>query len=190
GSIDGNGGNSPAIQGQDQTEWQHAWVLTNHPLVPKIQNTYCYQAVETDPADANAAAYDGYETIATYHCRAYSAVYDDLRQLFTGIQVAGPRLSPSSISQGFHAIPPRPSTDAQVPACFYNTGDFTCVKDAIVEWWDPTANDPNGTPGAWRAPHQGARVIGDAWPAVDINQAKDPTIDPINGFEGTYFFCC
>lgn len=57
--------------------------------------------------------------------------------LFTGIQVAGPRLGPTTLDKGFHAIPPGPSGDPRVPACFYEIGDYTCVKDATAVWWDP-----------------------------------------------------
>ena len=37
--------------------------------------------------------------------------YEALRQLFTGIQLAGPTLTPPKVDEGFHAIPPRPSSD-------------------------------------------------------------------------------
>ena len=90
--------------------------------------------------------------------RAGCDKYDNLRQLFIGIQVAGPRLGPTSIDRGFHAIPPTPSPSLQIPACYYDEGDYTCVKDFVLARWDPQGNTEergsagtsNATPGCYR----------------------------------------
>src|SRR5256885_2877325 len=56
-----------------------------------------------------------------------------LRQLFVGIQVAGPQLKPPKVDEGFHSIPAVASTDPTVPACYYDPGDYTCIKDTSEE---------------------------------------------------------
>ena len=57
--------------------------------------------------------------------------YDDLFQLFTGIQVAGPRLGADVDRQGLPRHPhDRRRPTRRCPACFYEPGDYTCVKDA------------------------------------------------------------
>ena len=119
--------------GQDEDVWTHAVVVSNQPLIPaSAADEICFQAQrsvapDTPAQDAGATGCD---------------MYDNLRQLFVGIQVAGPRLGPSSIDRGFHAIPAVESTDLQIPACYYLPGDYTCIKDFILGEWDPTAGGP------------------------------------------------
>ena len=56
-------------------------------------------------------------------------MYDNLRQLFIGIQVAGPRLGPTSIDRASTPSPPSRARTSTIPACYYLPGDYTCVKD-------------------------------------------------------------
>ncbi len=90
------------------------------------------------------------------------------------------------MSQGFHAIPPGPSGDPQVAACYYDPGDYTCVKDATAQWWD--SQQPNSfnqnQPGCWRQPLQGKRYQAAGWPAGNVDGQKDITADPCNGVDG------
>src|SRR5437764_1079832 len=65
--------------------------------------------------------------VSQYAC---ALIYPHLRQLFTGIQVAGPQLTPQAMDEGFHAIPPHPSDVPTEPACFYGQHEYTCVKDS------------------------------------------------------------
>jgi len=153
---------------QNSGVWSHAWVITFEPYDPVLAQQVCYQAYKSvDPAAANVDAQDG-------GCSSY----DELRQLFTGIQVAGPKLNPTSIDQGYHAIPPQTSFDPRVPACFYEVGDYTCIKDGVAEWWDPNGVPPGGTqPGCYRAGNYGQRYVTNAWPAGNVlteRQAEDP----------------
>lgn len=119
--------------------------------------------------------------------------YDDIRQLFTGIQIAGPRLTPTSMDEGFHAIPPKPSTGPTEPSCFYSSDDYTCVKDAVVEWWDSKAQ-PESTAGAnagsagsgcWRMWMGGARYLPGRWPAGDGMSGRQDN-DICNLYGGNY----
>ncbi|MHB8510195.1 MAG: hypothetical protein ACYDGR_16390 [Candidatus Dormibacteria bacterium] len=85
-------------------------------------------------------------------------IYPYFRHLATAIQVAGPRLSPRTINDGFRAIPEHTSSDPQTPACFYPAGEYNCVQDDTVEWWDPSGHAPNMTSsGCWRMMQGGAR---------------------------------
>ncbi|HEX9889867.1 MAG TPA: hypothetical protein VGA69_10345, partial [Nitriliruptorales bacterium] len=99
---------------QDQDAWQYAWTLTNELPGKPVGESECAEAMrEGNPAIAR----EDLEQTCTFR-----QFYVELRQLFTGVQVAGPRLTPASIDQGFHAIPAVPSTDPSVPACFYEPG--------------------------------------------------------------------
>jgi hypothetical protein len=101
--------------------------------------------------------------------------YDDLFQLFTGIQVAGPRLGPTSIDKGYHAIPRIASINPKVPACFYNDGDYTCVKDAAPMFWDPDGKAPGASQnGCWRMPEGGKRYLTATWPPGDAIAQRRP----------------
>jgi hypothetical protein len=115
--------------------------------------------------------------------------YDNLRQLFTGIQVAGPKLTPGNVDEGFHAIPAVASTDPQVPACFYHPGDYTCVKDGIAMWWDRSGQIRgwSGT-GCFRLTDDGKRYLVDQWPSRNLTDARRPGKDVCNGYTSNSSF--
>jgi hypothetical protein len=173
--------------GQDQSTWANAAVVSYQPLIPVDERTrVCFQALRS--VDPNVPQQDAVRTGCD--------TYDNLRQLFIGVQVAGPRLGPTSIDRGFHAIPAIASTDLQIPACYYDPGDYTCVKDFIIGRWDPQgAQDTSGqhdqaTPGCYRVVASRRIILAD----VDHNNAMDgynpafPDGDPCNGFGGTLQF--
>src|SRR5262249_19745595 len=141
---------------QDQREWNYAWLVSNQTRFPEATAQLCVQAQrEVDPGTPIEDA--------PFGCGYYNL----LRQLFTGIQVAGPRLGPTSVDRGYHAIPAVASTDPQVPACYYEVDDYTCVKDAVAEWWDSAAPAPADTvgrrTGCWRMPDQGLPYRASTW---------------------------
>jgi hypothetical protein len=113
-------------------------------------------------------------------------MYPNIRQLFTGIQVAGPRLGPTSIDKGFHAIPPIASTDPTVPACYYDAGDYTCVKDAQVERWDPSgkSSTTGSRQGCWREIQKGQRYFPSIWPGGNMTAQEGD--DPCNAFDAGF----
>lgn len=163
---------------QDQTVWKNAWLMTTFVRRgPNPTDDPCVQsALEADPG---ASVND----VLQYYC----PLYDSTRQLFTAIQVAGPHLDPAQVDQGFHAIPKISSSNNRVPACFYYSGDYTCVKDAALEWWDPAGNDPeygstsgSGASGCWRMVEGGARYL-DNWPDRELSSAKKQLNDACNG---------
>lgn len=170
--LDGNGEG----QYQEQSFWSNAWMVSNVTHNPEFEQSYCFKAYTgADPAVVRA-------DLEEVGC----PLYNDIRQLFTGIQVAGPRLGPTSIDKGFHAIPRVVSTDPQVPSCFYDPGDYTCTKDATVEWWDPSGKSPNNDrPGCWRMHQAGKRFLSTTWENANVNvPAKDAGRDFCNGFNG------
>ena len=166
--------------GQNQNVWSRAWVITPQTL----QNSHGGLPVEEPCMDAYLSVdptidKDSFEPVIA--CE----VYNDLRQLFTGIQVAGPRLHPKSIEKGFRAIPPKPSTGPTQPSCYYLPGEYTCVKDAVAQWWDPSAPGENqggaaptkGFSGCWRMGNDGKRYLPGDWPSGDIlNMQRDGQI--------------
>ena len=168
---------------QDQEVWEHAWVVTIQPLqTGSVFETRCAQVL-SEHGDL------GRQDIS--HLCTFRNYYTQLRQLFTGIQVAGPKLTPQTMDRGFHAIPPVPSTDPQVPASYYDPGDYTCVKDATAGWWDPEGPNSLGTgaasnSGCWRMAEGGRRYLVDGWPDGDVTAQQAPD-DPCNQYSGQFF---
>ncbi|HVL81776.1 MAG TPA: hypothetical protein VM840_09310 [Actinomycetota bacterium] len=111
--------------------------------------------------------------------------YRDYFTLFRGIQVAGPYLSPESVDQGSHAIPRYTSNSPYVAACFYDPGDYSCVKDAQEMYWDSNAADPNGEAarGCWRMVDAGRRYLAGEWPRANSVAGMNNS-HPCNGVKG------
>ena len=137
---------------QNQDAFRHAWTISALLNESKIADAPCRQAFREASPDSDE---DFEETDA---CNFYRGFFS----LFKAIQVAGPELSPASVDQGHHAIPKQASNNPFVAACFYDPGDYTCVKDAQESWWDPDAPDPEGNvdvKGCWRMVRNGKRYL-------------------------------
>lgn len=159
--------------GQDQDVWEHAVVVSNQPQQPSsTQDRVCYQALRSVDPDVPL------QDAAATGCDQY----DNLRQLFIGIQVAGPRLGPTSIDRGFHAIPAVPSQNLQIPSCYYLPGDYTCIKDFVILDWDPDAQGQSDTtPGCYRIVDSRRRILEEMQPQ-DPLAGYDPANDPCLGY--------
>lgn len=170
--VAGNGMTETTTNGSllNQQFWRNAIVVTPYTRADVPGERPCVQAArEVDP---NAPVND-IENIAC-------AIYDAFRLLFTGIQVAGPRLGPPTMDKGFHAIPAVPNSDPRVPACFFEAADYSCVKDAMVEWWDPSGRDPGSSSrGCMRMMEGGQRYLANNFPRRDIAAVRRPD-DPCN----------
>ncbi|MDQ1438591.1 MAG: hypothetical protein QOK43_2220 [Acidimicrobiaceae bacterium] len=153
-----------------------AIVITSQSLQPSLHQQRCYQAFRE--VDQSLQDPD-----LSYTCEYYT----DLFQFFTGVQVAGPRLGPSSIDKGFHEIPQHYSGKPDVPACFYKVDDYTCVKDAQAEIWSASKVPPgDGKAGCWQAIDGGKRYAPNAWPPGNINMGADGPItgnEPCNAYD-------
>jgi hypothetical protein len=93
-------------------------------------------------------------------------VYRRLLLLFTGIQAAGPRLTPTSFDKGLHVLPAHPAGDPFAPAAYFGPGDHTFLKDFALAWWDPSGRPPgesSAKPGCWRLVDDGHRYRAEDW---------------------------
>lgn len=164
---------------QEQSVWDHAWVVTTVVRAGVTSSSNCYLAQRQDPSSNHQDT--------NFDCGLHT-YYQDLRMLFTGIQVAGPKLTPAAIDKGMHAIPPVRSSNPSVPACFYNANDYTCVKDAMVNWWDSRSNPPGQSdPGCWRMVEEGRRYFAGAWPEREAAAGRTDR-DVCNGYAGPLLF--
>ena len=171
--VFGDGGMEDFVTGRysEDAVWENAWVMSDVTLINRQEDQLCALALrEVDPSFPR-------EDIP-WSCGYYTS----LRQLFTGIQVAGPRITPQTVDQGFHAIPAVASTSPRVPACFYLPGDYTCVKDAISMYWDPDGEVKGWTgQGCYRVTEGGKRYLLDKWPRRDVTALRKSS-DQCNGF--------
>lgn len=156
---------------QSQEQWANVWVASELAFEDLPERDPCFQAArETEPQFSRQD-----KVVA---CEQYR----HFRQLFTGIQVAGPRLTPSSVEKGFRAIPSIATTDPKVPSCFYQPGDYTCNKDATRMWWDPTARSPHSSgQGCWRAAEGAQRFLPEDWTREDVAARRRPD-DPCTAY--------
>ena len=161
---------TPTVSGPSSF-WSHARAVSTYTAVETVATEPCVAAFrEVDPS------------IPSIDAKGYGCLfYPDLRELFTGIQAAGPRLDPRNMDQGYHAIPAHASADPSVPACFYPTGDYSCVKDAQEEWWDPSGvADTSSQPGCWRMMESGKRYLPGSWPPDNVDAERRQPGDPCN----------
>ncbi|HEX9889849.1 MAG TPA: hypothetical protein VGA69_10255 [Nitriliruptorales bacterium] len=154
-------------QFQNQQAWDdHNWVVTTRPL-------------EAAASQCELAAGEGDPTFPEFdrgQVCTFRTYYDDLRLLFTGVQVAGPRLTVETLDRGFHAIPAVRSDSPYVPACYFDPGDYTCIKDGAAAWWDFDAEGPGGyyPNGCYRYGNDGQRSFPGTWPEGDVLSMKQP----------------
>jgi hypothetical protein len=168
--VAGNGASDDTLSGQasHQEFSRNQMFMSAFPRGDDAGKTPCiYAAREADPGIPG-------RDLENFGC----AMYPGIRLMFTGIQVAGPKLTPASMDKGYHAIPDKPSTDPFVPACYFDPGDYTCIKDAQLQYWDASGHSPGTTGGGClRMIEEGKRYVAGTWPERDISALRGPDDD-------------
>lgn len=108
--------------------------------------------VSTLPVPTTHDASDAYRIYHWYYGKMPAAnktagtFYPNLLQLFQGIQMAGPDLTPDTFAGGMFRLPPTggepaaPRVSYGNPTLFrFAKADFTGVDDSTLIWWDATA---------------------------------------------------
>ena len=105
-------------------------------------------------------------------------IYESLLLLFTGIQAAGPRLTPANVDKGLHAIPPHPSPDPRTPAAYFEPGEYSFVKDSMAMRWDGSGTRRgNLAPGCYRLAEGGKRYRAGDWRTSPGDEALATAVD-------------
>lgn len=142
---------------RNQNFMKSAWVVSNQLGYYSLDEDYGYLTCREGDSNLSRAA-----------CEFAATRYRGHFMLFRTIQAAGPRLTSDTIDRGMHAIPRLSSDHHSKAACFFDPGDFTCVKDSIEEWWHPTDRPPGKTtPGCWKMTLGGQRFLPGQWPSGD-----------------------
>ncbi len=126
---------------------------------------------------------EGEPTLTRAQCDIGLGYFREYYMLFKAIQAAGPRLTPASIDRGLHALPKISSTNPDLASCYFDPGDYTCVKDYMEMWWDESAQAPgHNSPGCFRMVKGGRRTLPSDWtPAWEV---FDPEGAPCSGYQG------
>ncbi|HUR74050.1 MAG TPA: hypothetical protein VMZ00_07225 [Sporichthya sp.] len=154
-----------SILGQlyDTAQWQHAFGLSLLGEEQPQQASYAYAAVKSVDPD--------HEPIF-----GVDIFYYFLYQLATGIQMAGPNLTPQTFANGMRAYP---GGTGPAGTWGYPKGSYSPYRDAREIWWDPNAVSAyNGAKGAYLSDDRrfkpGRWPTGPGAPAQLQALARDP----------------
>lgn len=152
--------NQPNGSASPSDQWSHAFGVSFFNKYVPIPDLPCYTAEH----EANPSFNPNQSAFWYYGC-AYT--YPGLLLLASGIQMAGPILTPQTFEQGlFKTRFPNP------PSPYYEGGvgfnhDHSFVKDAGLIWYDPTTHGPNPeSQGTWCYVNHGARFGLDTYAQV------------------------
>lgn len=126
-----------ALGRSDQTV--HLFGLTFLPRGTRKDDTPAWWAtLEVDPSAASDSTYD-----ASLVFSVHSVRYRDILLIASGIQMAGPHLTPDTFMRGLHAAKfPNPAHPIMAGEVGFADGDFSMTNDAAEWWWDNSARGP------------------------------------------------
>jgi hypothetical protein len=111
------------------------------------------------------------------------------RWLFTGIQMAGPKLTPDTFAQGMFNYP-QTGGKAAAPLVYFNRAHPTAIKDFIEVWYSPNTSGVDERAesglGMIMKVDGGKRYLPGQWPTTDPkvfdpNGAATTTDNPVGG---------
>jgi hypothetical protein len=114
-------------------------------------------------------------------------IYRSLLLLASGIQTAGPNLTPQTFAAGLQRtkFPYPPNDPTKAGDVGFLDHDHTMTDDFVEFWWSETTKSPdmhaswsNGDPGALCYPEGGNRRRPATWPRGDIFFTTPCTADP------------
>jgi hypothetical protein len=105
--------------------------------------------------------------------------------LFTGLHLAGPRLTAKTFRAGLFRFPSAPAPEPTRLHLSWGRHDIwkgvdlTGSDDATVVWWDPDATGPDevgrSATGLYRYADEGTRYLPDTWPKKPVGLYHDAT---------------
>jgi hypothetical protein len=164
-------------RGFDQQQWANAFGISSQgvPVLPQER--------------------EGWQVFEWYYGRAPGAtrdaqlVFDLVHQLYLGIHLAGPELTPETFAAGMANYPVSGGSSV-LPQISYGLGlfdefDYQGYDDVAEIWWDPNATGPDengniGT-GLYKYANSGVRLLPADMPTSDPDAFNDAT--SIVGFE-------
>jgi len=141
------------------------------------QNAYGQSYLTGFNSGKGSEAYKAYKTLRQDEpTNMVDLVYQTLLMLFTGIEEAGPNLTPQTFQQGMFSWGPHLGAYGRWS---FGPNDFTSVDDATEIYFDPRAISAfNSKPGRWVVLNGGKRFRGTGWPAKDPGAPIPPAAAP------------
>jgi hypothetical protein len=131
----------------DQAQWSHAFGMSMLGEQQPQGASYAYAAAKS--VDPNHEPIFGADLI-----------YYFMYMVATGIQMAGPNLTPQTFAAGMHAYP---GGTGPAGTWGYPKGDYSPYRDAREIWWDPNGTSVfNNSPGRYASTNK--RYKPGAWP--------------------------
>ena len=128
----------------DPKQWAHAFGVSTLPVPTTHDSSDAYRIYKWYYGKMPAAN------------KTASVFFPNLMQVFQGIQMAGPDLTPQTFAGGMFRLPPTGGTPAAPRNSYGNAkqfafakADYTSVDDSTLLWWDATAkgSDEQGKEG-------------------------------------------
>ena len=120
----------------DQDQWAHAFGVSSLPArtTPNLSEAWRLHKW-----------FSGKDPVAQ---KTVSIIMDPLRTLMTGIQMAGPDLTPETFRDGLFSLAPAGGTDTSAHISYGKHGyfpnpDFLAVDDMQEVWWNAKAKGPD-----------------------------------------------
>lgn len=121
-----------AARRYDQSQWKHAFGLST--LLARIDPAFT-------EAEGNFVSWHLGETLSSY------PEIITAPSLFTGIQLAGPDLTPETFRDGLFSFAPTKGFTTNWGVSWgtglWESPDYTAADDVTLVWWDPTAKGPH-----------------------------------------------
>lgn len=159
------------------TEMQGAFGITITPRqINPLHEPWWWAESEVNPGATNSGTdYINWNNLLDYH---------DLLLLASGLQMAGPDLTPTNFTRGLQRAQfpnpyPEPNMEGRVG---FAGGSHSMTTDAAVWWWSTTARSPysDESAGAICYYDHGSRFLSGQWPSV----AGDPFTGPCDSGYG------
>lgn len=150
-------------RGFDQQQWEHAFGVSFMPPLAPPAVTPAYRLYEWYFGEPPAAD------------NALILIYPQVALFLTGVEYAGPDLTPEHLRDGLFAFPPTPSAVTQ-PSVDYrevegkgaDNDDYAGIDDMVELWWDADATGTDETgeegQGMYRYVDGGKRYYLGDWP--------------------------
>jgi len=169
--ISGSGLSDTTAAGRlyDQQQWQHAFGISPLWITwATVQKSYGWREAH----HGNPAMADGDEGVLI---NIYASVP---RLFFTGIMMAGPKLTPQSFANGMFAFPRSGGTPA-TPLQFFTREYPTAIKDFMEIYYDKSKSGPDERgldgDGMIMKMHLGKRYTQGQWSRDETQAFNDPT---------------
>jgi len=145
----------------DQAQWEHAFGYSFYEIPQPDSETECYKAYREIDPDNNPN-----DNMCIY-------MWGHMVQLMSGLQKAGPNLTPETFKKGLLETPQLPPDPPWHMAGGYGPNDHTFPDWASEIWWDRNALGSDGQAGTYRFPQKGKRYTYGLWESKDNGLFKE-----------------